>query len=64
MVDRYAGALYDSSEWGRVSVSWAEYPIDSVPDFPIVLGEQRPADKTPPECTPTRDEIKRLPYQG
>jgi len=42
----------------------AEVLIDQVSDFPIVPDEQRPADKTPEEHTPTRDDIKRLTYQG
>ena len=43
---------------------WSEYLIDKVSDFPIVPNEKRPADKTPEDCTPNRDEIKRLTYQG
>ena len=42
----------------------AEVLINQVSDFPIVPNEQRPADRTPEEYTPTRDEIKRLTYQG
>ncbi|MDB4654255.1 hypothetical protein OAE40_00605 [Rubripirellula sp.] len=64
MVDWYKGSVLVNREWTRGYINWSEYLIDKVSDFPIVPNEQRPADKTPEECTPTRDEIKRLTYQG
>ncbi len=42
----------------------ADLLIDQVADYPIVPKEQRPADKTPEEYTPTREEIKRLAFQN
>ena len=46
------------------SKSWSEPLTDKVADFPLLPDEEHPADKTPEEYTPTRDEIKRLTYQG
>lgn len=48
--------------WDSPRIS--EFLIKKVADFPIVPKVRRPEDKAPSDCTPSREEIKRLTYKG
>lgn len=49
---------YESTTGVQESLSRPEYLVEKVADFPIVTETDPPTDKTPEECSPTKQEIK------